>query len=61
MEWLGTLLQPGILVFLIPIIAIILAFTVSGLKAYFAHVERMEKIRSGIDPDRAESDNNELD
>ena len=56
MEWISSLLQPGIIVFLIPIVAIIFGFSVAGLKAYFAHVERMEKIRHGIDPDSDDLD-----
>jgi hypothetical protein len=35
----------------IPILGIIGVFSVLGVKAYFKHTERMEKIRNGIDPD----------
>ena len=51
MDWLSQLLDPRIFPILIPIVAIIGFFAVAGAKAYFHHAERMEKIRSGIDPD----------
>ena len=51
MDWLKSILDPGTLPLLIPVVAIVAVFGFAGLKAYFRHVERMEKIRSGIDPD----------
>ncbi|MFT5812622.1 MAG: hypothetical protein ACI9VT_000358 [Psychroserpens sp.] len=51
MEWLNTLLRPETLALLIPIVAIIGAFSVSALKAHHRHQERIEKIKNGFDPD----------
>jgi len=51
MEWMNTLLNPGTLSLLIPIIAIIGAFAVAALKAHHKHQERIEKIKHGFDPD----------
>ena len=51
MAWLDSLLQPGTLALLIPIVAIIGGFAVAGLKAHHSHQERIEKIKNGIDPD----------
>jgi hypothetical protein len=52
MEWIETLLNPATLSLLIPIIAIVGAFSVAGLKAHHRHQERIEKIKHGIDPDK---------
>jgi hypothetical protein len=52
MEWIETLLNPATLSLLIPIVAIVGAFSVSGLKAHHRHQERIEKIKHGIDPDK---------
>jgi len=41
------LLSPEVLIFLIPLAGIGLG----GLKVWTNHLERMEKIRQGIDPD----------
>ncbi|MFT5634975.1 MAG: hypothetical protein ACI89T_000406 [Cognaticolwellia sp.] len=51
MEWLNTLLRPETLALLIPIVAIIGAFSVSALKAHHRHQERIEKIKNGFNPD----------
>ena len=51
MEWLNTLLKPDTLALLIPIIAIIGAFSVAALKAHYRHQERVEKIKNGFNPD----------
>jgi hypothetical protein len=51
MDWIETLLNPATLSLLIPIIAIVGAFSVAGLKAHHRHQERIEKIKHGIDPD----------
>jgi hypothetical protein len=48
-EFFTKLLNPGVLVFLIPLAGI----AVGGLKMWLNHQERMEKIRHGIDPDRS--------
>jgi len=47
-EFFSKLLNPGVLVFLIPLAGI----GVGALKMWLNHQERMEKIRQGIDPDR---------
>jgi hypothetical protein len=52
MEWIETLLNPATLSLLIPIIAIVGAISVAGLKAHHRHQERIEKIKHGIDPDK---------
>lgn len=44
---LQNLMNPAVLVFLIPLAGI----AIGGLKMWFDHQERMEKIRQGIDPD----------
>lgn len=51
MEWFRILLQPQILALLIPIVAIVGAFSVAALKAHHRHQERIEKIKNGINPD----------
>ncbi len=56
MDWLTRLLDPEILSILIPIVAIIGFFAFRGARAYFRHLERMEKIRNGIDPDTNDLD-----
>ncbi len=57
MDWLSALLSEDVLVYLIPIIAIIGVFSVKGAKVYFRHVERLEMIRNGIDPDADREEN----
>lgn len=51
MEILDKLLQPQIIGPLIGLVAVIGGLSISGLKLYFNHQERIEKIRNGIDPD----------
>jgi len=51
MEILDKLLKPQIIGPLIGMVAVIGAFSVAGLKAYFSHQERIAKIQNGIDPD----------
>ncbi len=41
---------------MLPIVAIICGSVISGIKMYFVHSERVEKIRQGIDPDRPSDD-----
>ncbi len=50
-ETLSRLLRADVLIFLIPIIAIIGVFARKILTRYFEHKERMAKIEAGIDPD----------
>ncbi|WOH37208.1 hypothetical protein RI844_17855 [Thalassotalea fonticola] len=54
MQWLTNILQPQILALLIPVIGIIAFFGHKALKSHHQHLERMEKIRKGIDPDANE-------
>ena len=51
MDILEKFLQPQVIGPLIGLVAVIGAFTVKGLKLYFSHQERLEKIRNGFDPD----------
>jgi hypothetical protein len=51
MEWLESLLRPETLSLLIPIVAIVGAFSIAGLKAHHRHQERIEKIKHGFNPD----------
>ncbi len=46
-DFFNNLLQPAVLVFLIPLAGMALG----GLSMWFRHQERIEKIRQGIDPD----------
>lgn len=50
------LLQPEILVFAIPIVAIIAAAGVKITNAVIRHLERIERLRHGMDPDDAHFD-----
>ena len=54
MEILESFLKPQIIGPMIGLFAVIGAFIVAGMKAYFSHQERLEKIRHGIDPDEDE-------
>ncbi len=51
MEWLGKIFQPEILSLLIPIIFIIAAFVYAAVNAHYRHVERIEKIKQGFNPE----------
>jgi hypothetical protein len=51
MGWLERLLNPATLALLIPIVAIVGAYSVNALKAHHRHQERIEKIKQGLDPD----------
>jgi len=51
MEWLSQIFQPEILALLIPIVAIVGAFSVAALSAHHKHQERLEKIKQGFNPD----------
>ncbi len=51
MEFLDKLLQPEVIGPLIGLVAVIGGLTIGGLKLYFQHQERIEKIRNGIGPD----------
>ena len=50
-ETLARLLRVEVLIFLIPIVAIIMVFGGKMLSRFFEHKERMAKIDAGIDPD----------
>jgi hypothetical protein len=50
-DWLQTIVRPEVLVFCIPIIAIVGGIAFAITKAIIAHRERMAKIQQGIDPD----------
>jgi len=57
---LSKLLDPEILVFLVPIVAIIAVAAVKTTTAVIRHRERMEKLRLGIDPDDPSPEGNEI-
>ena len=50
MDWLNRLLTADVLSLLIPIVAIVGAFAIAGLKAHHRHQERIEKIKQGLNP-----------
>ena len=49
---MARLLRVEVLIFLIPIVAIIMGVGSKMLNRFFEHRERMAKIDAGIDPDR---------
>jgi hypothetical protein len=51
MDWIKDILDPQVLTLLIPIVAIVGAFSISAFKAHHKHLERIEKIKQGMDPD----------
>jgi len=51
MEFLDKFLNPAVIGPLIGLAAVIGGLAIGGLKLYFQHQERIEKIRNGIDPD----------
>jgi len=51
MEVLEKFLQPQIIGPLIGLAAVVGGLAIGGLKLFFNHQERIEKIRNGIDPD----------
>jgi len=51
MDWLKEVLKPETLGLLIPIVAIVGGFGIAAFKAHHRHVERLEKIKQGMDPD----------
>ena len=56
MEVLSSLAKPEVIGPSIGLLAVIGWAANRGLKAYFEHQERMEKIRMGVDPDYELSD-----
>jgi len=48
---LSRLLQPEILIFIVPIVAILGGVYIKALKLNHAHDERLAKIDAGLDPD----------
>lgn len=51
MEWIASLLRADVLSLLIPIIAIVGAFSVAALRAHHKHQERIARIKRGYKPD----------
>ena len=45
------LLQPQVLIFLIPIVAIVGSFIIKAQRMSYEHEERLAKINAGMDPD----------
>lgn len=58
---LSKLLQPEVLVFIIPIVAIVGGLIIKAIKLNYAHEERIAKINAGIDPDTEYDDVDELE
>ena len=56
MDWVASIFKPEVLALLIPVVAVVAVFGNKALKSHHQHLERMEKIRNGIDPD-ANKDN----
>jgi uncharacterized membrane protein (DUF106 family) len=50
-QWLSAILRPEVLVFAIPIVAILGGVAFQITRAILIHRERMTKIEHGIDPD----------
>ena len=50
-DFLNGLMDPTIIWVVIPVVAIIGYFVSKGLKAHYAHQERMARIESGLNPD----------
>lgn len=50
MDWVAQL-DSKVIAILIPIVGIVCGVGYAALKAHHAHLERMEKIRQGLDPD----------
>ncbi len=50
-ETLARLLRVEVLIFLIPIVAIVMGVGSKMMNRFFEHRERMAKIEAGIDPD----------
>ena len=55
MEVLKEFANPAVLGPLIGLFAVIGGLAIAGIKLYFNHQERIEKIRQGIDPDAPEN------
>jgi len=51
MEYLQTIAKPEIIGPLVGFIAVVGWIIVSVAKSYFAHQEKLEKMRLGLDPD----------
>ena len=58
---LSKILRPEILVFIIPIVALLGVFIIIAIKLNYAHEERIAKINAGIDPDAEYNDDDELE
>ena len=58
---LSKILRPEILVFIIPIVALLGVFIIIAIKLNYAHEERIAKINAGIDPDAESDDDDELE
>ncbi len=53
MQALEKLMDPAMVWVVIPVVAIIGYYVNKGLRRHYEHVERIEKIRAGQDPDEA--------
>ena len=55
MNWLN-LFDPRVLIFMIPIVAILVGGTIAITKMIFRHRERLAMIERGIHPDTSQQD-----
>ncbi len=59
MEVLSRLLRAEVLIFAIPIVAVVMVFGTKMFNRFLEHKERMAKIDAGIDPDAGDEDEEE--
>ena len=59
MEWLSSIARPEVIGPLVGMVAVLGWAVNKALRTYFDHVERMEKIRMGMDPDDGQYDEDE--
>lgn len=50
-ELFNSIFDPRVVWILIPVVAIAGGFTIKGMKAHYAHKERIAKIEAGLEPD----------
>lgn len=50
-DFFNALFDPRVVWILIPVVAIAGSLTLKGMKAHYAHKERIAKIEAGLEPD----------
>ncbi len=53
--WFERVLEPDVLIMLVPIVFLVLAFGYKMTQSIIVHRERMAKIEQGIDPDAVQT------